>query len=109
MSTHEDGSRRDGLPLALSSEGRPTVRASEPTAVRLKAELDRLEAERAILTIELRNELVRAAKQLLPEAIRQARPGRRRGKKQGRNSNPALLRLISRLAMRPIHIDRPKP
>lgn len=103
MSTHEEttaASCRDGLP-------RPTVRASEPqTAAQLKAELDRLEAERAILTIELRNELVRAAKQLLPEAIRQARPGRRRNKKQGRNPNPALLRLISRLAMRPIHIDR---
>jgi hypothetical protein len=33
---------------------RPSVRASEPaTAAQLKAELDRLEAERAILTIEL--------------------------------------------------------
>lgn len=81
--------------------------ASEPqTAAQLKAKLDRLEAERAILTIELRNELVRAAKQLLPEAVRRARPGRRRGKRQGRNRNPALLRPISRLAMRPIHIDR---
>jgi hypothetical protein len=81
----------------------------ETAAAQLKAELDRLEAERAILTIELRNELVRAAKQLLPEGIRQARPGRRRGKKQGRNFNPALLRLISRLAMRPIQIERSKP
>jgi hypothetical protein len=45
---------RDGLPPAVSCERRPSVRASEPaTAAQLKAELDRLEAERAILTIEL--------------------------------------------------------
>jgi hypothetical protein len=101
MSTNEPTSVscRDGLL-------RPSVRTNEPTAAELKAELDRLEAERVILTIELRNELVRAAKQLLPEALRQARQGRQRGKKQGRNPNPALLRLISRLAMRPIHLDR---
>ncbi|MGB7435538.1 MAG: hypothetical protein WBR26_00490 [Candidatus Acidiferrum sp.] len=76
-------------------------------ADKLKSRLDQLEAERAILTIELRNELTRAAKQLLPEAIRQAKPGRAR-KGKTRHASPALLRLIARLAMRPINLDKRK-
>jgi anti-sigma factor RsiW len=75
------------------------------TADKLNARLDQFEAERLILTIELRNALVRAAKDLLPEAIRQAKPKRARGKSAARPASPALLRLISRLAMRRIEIE----
>ena len=75
-------------------------------AEKIRESLDILEAERLVLTIELRNELIRAARQLLPEAIRQAKPQPRRGKRPPRTGSPALLRLISRLAMRPHNIDR---
>ncbi len=61
--------------------------------------LHQLDAERLVLTVELRCELIRAAKRLLPTAIREAR---RRG------GSPALLRLITRLAMRPAQIERPR-
>jgi hypothetical protein len=82
----------------------------------IRDRLNILEAERLILTIELRNELVRPARRLLPEAIRQARgvrpasgtgtkPQPKRGKRPARNGSPALLRLISRLAMRPVKLD----
>ena len=74
-------------------------------ATDLKARLDILEAERAVLTIELRNELVKAAAALLPEAIRQVKPSGR-GKKR-RAGSPALLRLITRLAMRPLQLQKP--
>jgi hypothetical protein len=78
----------------------------------LKNRLDQLEAERAILTIELRNALLRAANDLLPDAIRQAKPqparGRGSNRKPPRNGSPALLRLIARLAMRPINLDKRK-
>jgi hypothetical protein len=70
-------------------------------AKKISQRLDQLEAERMIITIELRTELLRAARQLLPTAIDNAKP---RGKKPG---SPALLRLITRLAMRPTQIDRP--
>jgi hypothetical protein len=60
--------------------------------------LQQLEAERLVLTVEIRNALLRAAKELLPEAIAQA---------SAKNGSPALLRLITRLAMRPTQIDRP--
>jgi hypothetical protein len=82
-------------------------------AKELSARLDQLEAERLVLTIELRCELLRVAKQLLPEAIQQAKPkrGTRRNMRTGKTKetyhpgSPALLRLITRLAMRPIHIE----
>ena len=74
-------------------------------ATEIKNRLDVLEAERAILTIELRNAVTRAAKELLPEAIRQARPGRKRGKGKARPASPALLRLIARLASRPLKLE----
>ena len=82
-------------------------------AATIKARLDQLDAERLILTTELRNELIRAAKELLPEAIRQAKPqrpeGRGKHKRPAKNGSPALLRLITRMAMRPTQIDkRPK-
>jgi hypothetical protein len=74
-------------------------------AAKLKERLDTIEAERVILTIELRCQLLKAAKDLMPEAIRQVRPrGRGKGRRPG---SPALLRLISRLAMRPIKLERP--
>ena len=68
------------------------------TAKNLRDRLDVLEAERLVITIELRNALLREAKKLLPAAIRQAK---------GKRPSPALLRLIARLAMRPTQIDRP--
>ena len=78
-------------------------------ADKIRERLDILEAERLILTVELRTEILRAAKALLPEALRQARPqpGRRsRGRwTPARPGSPALLRLITRLAMRPTQID----
>jgi hypothetical protein len=76
-------------------------------AAELQERLDILEAERMVTTIELRNALLREAKKLLPLAIKQAR-GQRSGKR-GKPSpgSPALLRLITRLAMRPTQIDRP--
>src|SRR5271166_5130101 len=63
-------------------------------AEKLKHNLDVLEAERLILTVELRNALVKEAKRLLPLAIRQA--------SRKKNPSPALLRLITRLAVRPL-------
>ncbi len=63
-----------------------------------------LDAERLILTVELRNALLTAATELLPEAIHQAKP---QGKgKSRRPGSPALLRLIARLAMRDVRVDR---
>lgn len=66
-----------------------------------------LEAERLILTIEVRTELLRAAKDLLPAAIEQAK-GKIGKKGQHTPGSPALLRLITRLAMRPAQIDKPQ-
>jgi len=84
-------------------------------AKELSGRLDQLEAERLVLTIELRCELLRVAKQLLPEAIEQAKPKKstrlnmRTGKTKDtyKPGSPALLRLITRLAMRPVQIVRP--
>jgi hypothetical protein len=70
--------------------------------LKLQDELDILEAERLVATVRLRSELIKAATELLPEAIRQAKP---RGKQPG---SPALLRLIVRLAMRDVRIEKPK-
>ena len=60
-------------------------------------------------TVKLRAALIKAAAELLPEAIRQAKP-RRRSKKNPspKPGSPALLRLIARLAMRPAQIDKPR-
>ena len=81
----------------------------ELEAAKIQKRLDQLEAERLILTIELRNSLLRAANELLPEAIRQAKPKPKKGKRTARAGSPALLRLLTRFAMRPIQIERPKP
>ena len=68
--------------------------------------LEVLEAERMVETVKLRSALVKAAAELLPEAIRQAKPqGTGKGARPG---SPALLRLIARLAMRPAQIDKPR-
>ncbi len=72
-------------------------------AADIRDRLDVLEAERLVLTIELRNDLVRAARRLLPRAIAQAE-GRGRGKNAVRS--PALLRLIARLAMRDVRLEK---
>jgi hypothetical protein len=85
----------------------PTRSASKNKAQQLRDRLDVLEAERLVLTVELRNALMREAKKLLPQAIRQAK-GTPAGKgKRYLPGSPALLRLIARLAMRPTQIDRP--
>jgi hypothetical protein len=65
------------------------------------------ECERLVDTVELRHELVKAAKALMPEAIRQAKPQTRKlGRKTIRTpGSAALLRLISRIAMKPIRLE----
>ena len=70
------------------------------------------ESDRLVSTVELRHALIEAAKELLPEAVRQAKPQQHRvrdrnGKLRVRRSNgsPALLRLIARIAMRPVRIE----
>jgi hypothetical protein len=75
----------------------------------LRDRLDTLEAERLVLTIELRNALIRAAKDLLPRAIAQAKGTPAGEGKPARPVSPALLRLITRLAMRPTQIDKTPP
>jgi len=67
-------------------------------AEKLRQHLDILEAERLILTVELRNALVKEAKRLLPLAIQQA--------SRKKNPSPALLRLITRLAVRPLALSK---
>ncbi len=67
-------------------------------AEKLKQHLDVLEAERLILTVELRNALVKEAKKLLPLAISQA--------SNRKHPSPALLRLITRLAVRPLALSK---
>ncbi len=71
--------------------------------------METAEADRLCTTIELRNALVRAAQELLPTAIQQAKPTKyKRGKLTvTRPGSPALLRLIARIAMRPVRLDRP--
>ncbi len=73
--------------------------ANKGRARQLRERLDVLEAERLVLTIEVRNALLREAKKLLPAAIKQAKGD---GKKPG---SPALLRLISRMVMRNFNIE----
>lgn len=73
--------------------------------------LDTLEAERLIETVKLRCELVKQCAVLLPDAIRQAKPKRASKRKDGTRSparpgSPALLRLISRVAMRDVRLDK---
>ncbi len=77
-------------------------------AQELKDGLAVLEAERLVATIELRNALIRAAQELLPEAIRQSKPQPHGGKRPAHNGNPASVHLISRLAMRPTQLETPK-
>jgi hypothetical protein len=85
------------------------------TAKKIRERLDILEAERLIITVELRTELIRAAKDLLPEAIRQAKPqpagdaGHGKKRTPARAGSPALLRLIARLAMRSTQIEKREP
>jgi hypothetical protein len=79
-----------------------TNRHATPPAVVDRLEL--LEAQRMIHTIELRTALVQELRELLPEAIRQAKPeGQGKNKRPG---NASLLRLISRVAMRDVRVDR---
>ncbi len=61
--------------------------------------LDTLDAQRLVEVVKLRNALAKELAALLPEAIAQAKP---HGKGKHRvPANPALLRLITRFAMRP--------
>ncbi len=75
--------------------------------------VDRGQRERLVETVKLRNALIREAAKLLLEAIRQAKPKGGRKRKDGtrtpaRAGSAALLRLIARLAMRDIRLDRKK-
>jgi hypothetical protein len=83
----------------------PAAKPTKQKAQKLRDRIDILEAERLVLTIELRSALMREAKKLLPAAIRQARGDA----KKRRPGSPALLRLIARLAMRDTRIDRTPP
>jgi hypothetical protein len=79
-------------------------RQKRRTADQIREELDVLEAERLVATVRLRTKLINAATDLLPEALRQAKPhGEGKARRPG---SPALLRLIARLAMRDVRIDR---
>ena len=75
---------------------------------KLAESLEALEAERIALQVQLRGELIQAARDLLPQAITQARGLAKPCKECGwtGNSSPALLRLISRLGMRDAAIDK---
>jgi hypothetical protein len=83
-------------------------------ATEIRERLDILEAERLIITVELRTELLKAARDLLPEAIRQAKPqpagsaGHGKKRTPARAGSPALLRLIARLAMRSVQPEKRK-
>ena len=81
------------------------------TTADLQEELELLEAERLVETVKLRNALVKECTRLLPEAIRQAKGRPPRKHKDGTRSpakpgSAALLRLISRVAMRPAKLDK---
>jgi hypothetical protein len=80
-----------------------TERPRKKNVQELRDRLDILEAQRLVLTVELRSALMREAKKLLPQAIAQAKG------KGNRPGSPALLRLIARLAMRDTRIDRTPP
>lgn len=73
--------------------------ASKKKAASLLESVEALEAERLVLTIEVRCALLRECKKLLPAAIRQAKG---KGNKPG---SPALLRLISRLVFRNVNLE----
>lgn len=72
-----------------------TPRRKEPTAIEV---LNQLDAERLIVTTQIRTALMRSYLRLLPQAQRQARQGK-----------PALLRLITRAAFRDVNPDRAAP
>ncbi len=64
-------------------------------------------------TVKLRNALIRHCAALLPEAVRQAKPRGGRKRKDGtrtpaRAGSASLLRLIARVAMRDVRLDRKK-
>lgn len=70
--------------------------------------LETLEAERLVETVKLRNDLIKAARDLLPIATAEAAPGKAcpHCKRAASIGHPGLLRLISRLAMRDVSLDR---
>ncbi len=87
--------------------------ASEPEEKRAALIAQIIADNEAKLDRYLRNALIREAAKLLPEAVRQAKPKGGRKRKDGtrtpaRAGRAALLRLIARLAMRDIRIDRKK-
>lgn len=76
------------------------------SAQELNEALAVLEAERLVETVKLRSALVKECAALLPAAIEQAKP--QGAGKNRRPGNASLLRLISRVAMRDVRIDRKK-
>ena len=73
-----------------------------------------VEAERMVETVKLRSEVVTACRNLLPEAIRQAKPKKARKSRDGqhiipgRPGDPRLLKLIKEIVMQPADVDRRK-
>jgi hypothetical protein len=76
------------------------------TTQELNEALAVLDAERLVETVKLRCALVKECAALLPTAIEQAKPqGTGKNRRLG---NASLLRLISRVAMRDVKLDRKK-
>ncbi len=72
----------------------------------IRARLEILDAQSLVLTIELRNKLLQVAHDLLPTAVAQAQPQKAAPGHPAKAGSPALLRLITRLAMRNIDLHR---
>jgi hypothetical protein len=83
----------------------PTPKHGDKRAAQaIRDRLDVADAQTLLLKAELRCALLQEAKELLPEAVRQAKP-HKRGKHHNPGS-PALLRLISSMVFRNIQADR---
>lgn len=69
-----------------------------PATEKIIAVLNRLDAERLIVTTQARTKLIRELAALLDTAVAQAKKG-----------SPALLRLITRAVLRDVNPDRARP
>lgn len=90
------------IEAVLDTPAKPSKRAAQA----IRDRLDVADAQTLLLKAELRCKLLQEAQELLPEAIRQAKP-HKRGKHHNPGS-PALLRLISSMVFRNIQADRKK-
>jgi hypothetical protein len=75
---------------------------ADRAAKQIAMKADELELDRTIAQLQLRADVIHAARKLLPAAIEQAQPHGKPCKHCGRRDagSPALLRLICRIAMR---------